>query len=68
MKRKFLWILFVFFFAASASATCPELGDEYYDPNCQDLDMPLDSGVGLLIGAAAFYTVKRIRKKNDSKP
>lgn len=36
------------------------------DPACDDgsnQDAPIDSGVGLLLGAAAFYTVKKIREK-----
>ena len=38
------------------------------DPDCQDggVDAPIDSGVGLLIGAAAFYTIKKIRDKKDN--
>lgn len=38
------------------------------DPLCEDgnPDAPLDSGVGLLIGAAAFYTLKKIREKKET--
>ncbi|HEX8376406.1 MAG TPA: hypothetical protein VF602_01225 [Pedobacter sp.] len=67
MKNKFLWVLFILFlFVASASADpCLDSTDPLYNPFCEDLDMPLDSGVGLLIGATAFYTVSRIRKKKQ---
>ncbi|HEY0054920.1 MAG TPA: hypothetical protein VGB63_06150 [Pedobacter sp.] len=47
------------------AAPCPGPDDEDWDPNCVDPDnAPLDSGVGLLIGAVAFYTVNTIRKKS----
>ena len=39
------------------------------DPVCdggEDPDAPIDSGVGLLIGAAAFYTAKKLKDKNGS--
>ena len=37
------------------------------DPLCEEgPDAPIDSGVGLLIGAAAFYTLKRFRDKKTN--
>jgi len=48
-----------FFSLHSFSQDC----DPDFDPFCDDVDAPIDSGVGLLIGAAALYTVKKIREK-----
>ncbi|MGV3510038.1 MAG: PID-CTERM protein-sorting domain-containing protein [Sphingobacteriaceae bacterium] len=40
----------------------PDCDGEIDDPS----EVPLDSGVGLLIGAATLYTIKKIRDKNES--
>lgn len=34
------------------------------NPNCEE-NAPIDSGVGLLVGAIAFYSVKKLREKNN---
>jgi hypothetical protein len=42
--------------------------DYTIDPGCEEDnpdDAPIDSGVGLLIGAAAFYTIKKIKEKGE---
>jgi hypothetical protein len=65
MRKKFFGLLFIsFFVVASASADpCLDPDDINYNPFCEDPDAPIDSGVGLLIGAATFYTVRKIRDK-----
>ncbi len=61
LKRIIITIcFFTLFISSNTYAQCDPI-----DPGCEDPDpdAPLDSGVGLLLGAAAFYTVSRIRKK-----
>lgn len=52
----------------TATSSYAEFCDDFpLDPDCGDPDSaPIDSGVGLLIGAAAFYTVKKIREKKEN--
>ncbi len=59
MKKLFWTILLCCLSSHSFSQTC----DPQFDPFCEDVDAPIDSGVGLLIGAAALYTIKKIREK-----
>lgn len=50
MKKLFWTILLCCLSSHSFSQTC----DPQFDPFCEDVDAPIDSGVGLLIGAAAY--------------
>ncbi|MBC8052778.1 MAG: hypothetical protein H7Y13_06910 [Sphingobacteriaceae bacterium] len=60
--KKFLLVVFLCLFSMMSYSQC----DPDFDPFCEDTDAPIDSGVGLLIGAAALYTVKKLREKNDT--
>lgn len=66
MKKVLFIILFCLISVVSFSQEC-DPQDPFNDP-CDTDSAPIDSGVGLLIGAAALYTVKRIRDKKDVDP
>jgi hypothetical protein len=61
-------IRFVFLIMFVAFGTSAYAQDECIygiDPNCEEADAPIDSGVGLLMGAIALYSVKRLRQKKE---
>ena len=64
--KKVFYIILLIFISVTASAECLDPDDPNFDPFCDDLDAPIDSGVGLLIGAAAFYTIKKIRERKQN--
>lgn len=72
MRLTKIFLLFLFLLANSRLQA-----QTYCDINPQDLEVcgggdpddpnaPIDSGVGLLIGAAALYTIKKLRDRKGS--
>ena len=51
----------------SASPVLAQDCDPQQDPFCEDPDngVPLDGGVGLLIGAAAAYGIKKLKERHN---
>ncbi|RYF98634.1 MAG: hypothetical protein EOO07_37895 [Chitinophagaceae bacterium] len=41
--------------------------DPMFDAFCEETDIPLDSGVGLLIAAGVFYGIKKNKKAPKTK-
>ena len=69
MKGLFLSLFLLCFLSDKLFAQdCNINPNQYGCPGWEDPDdeVPLDSGVGLLIGAATLYTVKKIRERKES--
>ncbi len=47
-------------FALNGFAQC----DPQIDPGCEDIDVPLDGGVSLLLAAGACYGAYKLKRKN----
>jgi hypothetical protein len=61
-------VFFFFLLFSSINSYADFCTDFPLDPACDggpDPDAPLDSGVGFLIGAAALYTIKKIKDKSQ---